>query len=506
MAASRTWGDGSARAAARWAPLTSAGKVDRARTAVRRWETAGRGLPSSRAVRSTSTRRSISVGHVGCVGAARAEAAPPTAAASARATEPGHTLRRRVRGVRGRLCRPNGMSSSTLPTRRPPWGTSAMGADDWPQVPDACYPWRRMPRDVPPGLSPRQRTLLLAVCEQFVRTGDAPGSSALARRSDIPWSPATVRAELGRLVEAGLLWAPHASAARRPTDRGLQFYADHVGADPAAAEVCCRAIDAAAAGLTGPRRRRAVVDALGALLGGASVWAEDVAADAVVSSVHVLELASDLGRVIFELGDPEPRSVVFEVPVPWRGRPWVDVFTASLRWLCVGRTLAAARARGRELARREAAGQGAFAPSVIAAAPLAPALCGAALSQGDLRVDLEGLGRLARALSRDGGDVEAVVGFVEAKAAVAEVLERVAERAPRSEHGVSVCVGPPDSLDPVPPLSHVSLLARRVGTDAEDVGGVLGVLGPARMDFSRAVPLVEYAARQIASSPGVTAA
>ena len=54
------------------------------------------------------------------------------------------------------------------------------------------------------------------------------GSKWLADQEDIPWGPSTVRAELARLEEVGLLEHPHTSAGRVPTDRGYRFYVDEL--------------------------------------------------------------------------------------------------------------------------------------------------------------------------------------------------------------------------------------------------------------------------------------
>ena len=57
------------------------------------------------------------------------------------------------------------------------------------------------------------------------------GSKWIAEQDDIPWGPSTVRAELARLEEIGLLEHPHTSAGRVPTDRGYRFYVDELLAE-----------------------------------------------------------------------------------------------------------------------------------------------------------------------------------------------------------------------------------------------------------------------------------
>ena len=57
------------------------------------------------------------------------------------------------------------------------------------------------------------------------------GSKWIAEQLDVPWGPSTVRAELARLEEAGLLEHPHTSAGRVPTDSGYRFYVDELLAE-----------------------------------------------------------------------------------------------------------------------------------------------------------------------------------------------------------------------------------------------------------------------------------
>ena len=80
-------------------------------------------------------------------------------------------------------------------------------------------------------ISERQSFLLRKVVEGHVSLDQPVGSKWIAEQADIPWGPSTVRAELARLEEIGLLEHPHTSAGRVPTDRGYRFYVDEVLAE-----------------------------------------------------------------------------------------------------------------------------------------------------------------------------------------------------------------------------------------------------------------------------------
>src|SRR5947209_1825339 len=75
-------------------------------------------------------------------------------------------------------------------------------------------------------ITQRQAILLRRVVETHVQLGHPVGSKWLAEHAAVPWGPSTIRAELARLEDLGLLRHPHTSAGRVPTDRGYREYVD----------------------------------------------------------------------------------------------------------------------------------------------------------------------------------------------------------------------------------------------------------------------------------------
>ena len=75
-------------------------------------------------------------------------------------------------------------------------------------------------------LDERKANLLRAVVHEFIHTAEPVGSKTLTERYSLGVSPATIRNELAVLEEQGYLSHPHTSAGRIPTDRGYRFYVD----------------------------------------------------------------------------------------------------------------------------------------------------------------------------------------------------------------------------------------------------------------------------------------
>src|SRR3954468_20838259 len=73
-------------------------------------------------------------------------------------------------------------------------------------------------------LNERARQVLRLVVEGYVETGEPVGSRALTRKIAEPLSPATIRNIMADLQDLGLLYAPHTSAGRLPTDAGLKLF------------------------------------------------------------------------------------------------------------------------------------------------------------------------------------------------------------------------------------------------------------------------------------------
>lgn len=79
-----------------------------------------------------------------------------------------------------------------------------------------------------PILQSRDREVLRAVVDSFIQTGEPVGSRTISREYREALSPATIRNVMADLEESGLLSQPHPSAGRVPTDRGLRFYVEEL--------------------------------------------------------------------------------------------------------------------------------------------------------------------------------------------------------------------------------------------------------------------------------------
>lgn len=77
-------------------------------------------------------------------------------------------------------------------------------------------------------MSQRKQRILRALVEEYIHTATPVASETLVRKYTLPFSSATVRHELAGLEEAGVIYQPHTSAGRVPTDLGYRYFVEHL--------------------------------------------------------------------------------------------------------------------------------------------------------------------------------------------------------------------------------------------------------------------------------------
>src|SRR5579875_605401 len=168
---------------------------------------------------------------------------------------------------------------------------------------------------LPPMLDARSAAVLREIVEQYVETGEPVGSRTLSRLLPISLSPATIRNVMADLTEAGLLYAPHTSAGRLPTERGLRLFVDgllqfgEVGEEEQ--EAISRALEAKG------RSLEETLAETGTLLSGLAGAAGLVLApksDGAVRHVEFVPLGSGRALVILVGADGHVENRVIETP------------------------------------------------------------------------------------------------------------------------------------------------------------------------------------------------
>ena len=176
-------------------------------------------------------------------------------------------------------------------------------------------PQPRSPK-LPPGLDARSAAVLREIVEQYVETGEPMGSRTLSRLLPMGLSPATIRNVMADLTDAGLLFSPHTSAGRLPTDRGLRLFVDGLLQFGELSDEERERIEAALA-----QSGRSVQDTLteaSTMLSGLSSAAGLVLApksDGAVKHIEFVPLNSGRALVVLVSADGQVENRVIETPL-----------------------------------------------------------------------------------------------------------------------------------------------------------------------------------------------
>ena len=328
-------------------------------------------------------------------------------------------------------------------------------------------------------LSARQRDILARVIEEYVATGQPVGSRYLVERAGLSVSPSTVRNELAELEARGLLTHPHTSAGRVPTEQGYRFYADELltqqgprpGAFPLDLSELRREIDSA---LEVTSEMLSRVTHLLALVSAPPLETT------TVRHVEVLLLnpRTVMAVVITSTGGVAKRVVSFDDNVDAGLAKWAAEY---LNERVAGLRLGTSRLR-RELEEPSlAAGEREFLNA------LRPAFTD--LLQAEQRLYVGGTeGLLDAAQENELGLYRHVVVTLERRAALLGVLGQALD--PRRPF---VRVG--GDLEH-PAFHDAALVGATYGLTNRALGAV-GLLGPVRMDYDKAIRSVRGAAQEL---------
>lgn len=340
-------------------------------------------------------------------------------------------------------------------------------------------------------LDERNRTIFQALVDSYLETGSPVGSRTLSKRLNGALSPATVRNIMSDLEAAGLLFAPHTSAGRQPTDLGMRMFVDgfmQLGdlteEERAAIEGRCVQFG---------RSFEDMLTEASEMLSGLSGWAGLVTApkaEAPLKHIEFVSLGDHRALVVMvtEAGAVENRMI--EIPAGMPPSSLVEAgnyLNARLR----GRTIE--QARGEillELESREAE------LNDLTARFVAEGL--ATWSGGEERPSLIVRGRANlfsdASLAGDLERIRQLFSDLDSKRSLMNLLELAEDG-----EGVRVFIGSESQLFS---LSGSAVIVAPYSNSRQEIIGAIGVVGPTYLNYSRIVPMVDYTAQVIGKLVG----
>ena len=338
-------------------------------------------------------------------------------------------------------------------------------------------------------LGERPREVFRHLVEAFLASGEPVGSRTLSQRLPHSLSPASIRNVMADLEAMGLLYAPHTSAGRLPTERGLRLFVDgmlEIG-DLAADER--KEIEARVT--AGGGRLEEVLGAATQMLSGLSRCAGLVVTakqDAALKHVEFVAVAPGKALVIMVSEDGQVENRVIDTPP---GLP-VSALSEAGNYLGArlrGRTIDAARAEILAELESERAMLDRLTAKIVAEGL-------ATIAQPSGRAEekmliVRGAAHLLDSVEAR-ADIERVRHLfddIERKNDLIRLLELV-----KDGDGVRIFIGSENRLFS---LSGSSIVAAPYANAAGHIVGVIGVLGPTRLNYGRIIPIVDHTAKVI---------
>ena len=343
-------------------------------------------------------------------------------------------------------------------------------------------------------LNQRSRDIFRRIVDSYLATGEPLGSRSLSRLLPVTLSPASVRSVMQDLEELGLIYAPHTSAGRLPTQLGLRFFVDAMLEIGDLSEAERRRIETEVKAASHARTLEGALAEATSLLSGLTrgaglvVTAKD---NARLKHIEFIRLDPERGLAILVAEDGSVENRVVQTPTGLPASALVEAanyLNARIR----GRTLTEARTEI-ETERRAAESELDLLTEKLVDAGLASwaGLQGEGRQlivrgQANLLEDLTALDDLER--------IRLLFADLETKTDVIELLNRA-----ETGEGVRIFIGAENKLFS---LSGSSMVAAPFRDGQQRIVGVLGIIGPTRLNYARVVPMVDYTARVISQVVG----
>ncbi len=347
------------------------------------------------------------------------------------------------------------------------------------------------PEDFLSVLNARSQDIFRKIVERYLETGSPVGSRDLSRMLQTGLSPASVRNVMADLEDLGLIAAPHTSAGRAPTQEGLRFFVDAMLEVGAVNENERSQIAKSIQGQHSGQVEDVLTEA-SQLLSGLSQGAGVVIAtkaDMVLRHIEFVRLDATRAMAILVGQDGQVENRIMEVPPGLTASALAQAGNYLARYV-VGRTIPEARKalaeqRNEQRAELDELTQKLVDAGIATLGQSAPASQPTVIVRG--RANLINDAMASDELLR----MRQLFDELESKDGLLELLGD-AEKA----EGVRIFIGSENKLFS---LSGSSVILSPYKDANDKVVGVLGVIGPTRLNYARIVPVVDYTANVISA-------
>jgi len=335
-------------------------------------------------------------------------------------------------------------------------------------------------------MNERSREIFRSIVDAYVETGAPVGSRTISRRLGVDLSPATIRNVMADLEDLGLLYAPHTSAGRLPTDIGMRLFVHGLLEHGNLTKEERENIESqcVASGRSLPQALEEATD----MLSGLSRCAGLVVApkqDEPLKHIEFVLLGPGRALVVLVFASGAVENRIIDVPV---GLPASSLIEASnyLSARLAGRTIAEALAHIHDELTTQRAQLDELTSRVVeqGLATWATDDRGGALivrGQANLLEDISAI--------EDLESIRRLFSVLETKEALKSLLDLTG-----AAQGVQIYIGADNALFN---LAGCSVVIAPYTNSQQRIVGAVGVVGPTRIDYARIIPMVDYTAKVI---------
>ncbi len=330
--------------------------------------------------------------------------------------------------------------------------------------------------------SERAKKILGAIIEDYITTAEPVGSKAISQKLGLSLSSATIRNIMSDLEEMGLLFQPHTSAGRVPTQKGLRFYVDflldiHELGERERSEIRSRYLGFPAEAEDLFRETSKILSSCSHHLG--VVWAPKISL-VILQHIEFVRLRRHWVMAVLV----SPTGLVYHQVVEVEGdfsQSELDHLSDYMNSFLGGLTLQQAR----EALVREMKLEKTIYDRLV---DQALSLVQKALSlNNETDVFIEGRTNIIH--EPEFGNISIMTDLFRAfeeKATLVKLLDKCMD-----PKGVRISIGSESEVQEMETCSVVTSTYRYKG----EVLGALGVIGPRRMNYSKVIPIVDYTAK-----------
>ncbi|KPF47350.1 heat-inducible transcriptional repressor HrcA [Rhizobium sp. G187] len=348
------------------------------------------------------------------------------------------------------------------------------------------------PADVFASLDDRSREVFRRIVETYLESGDPLGSRNLSRLLSMSLSPASVRNVMSDLEDLGLIYAPHVSAGRLPTQAGLRFFVDGFMQVGDLSEEDRGSIERQLRPVTPDHSIEAMLSEASRLLSGLSRGAGLVISaknDPVLKHVEFIRLEPTKALAVLVGEQNQVENRIIELPAGVTASQLTEAAN-FLNANLTGQTLPELRGQLEKLKVQVSTELDALSQDLVERG--LAVWSGSAAEDMATRLIVRGHANLLEGVA--GADdldrLRLLFDDLERKESLIEILN-LAETGP----GVRIFIGSENKLFS---LSGSSLIVAPYRDGDNRIVGAVGVIGPTRLNYSRVVPMVDYTAQLMA--------